>query len=149
MILRLRTVSDLMLACHSFWNSNQTDSMLSSPRDLKIVFHIYHINLSLCPSETLYWGVKSSYFPKESFFSHIILPRHCITLCMCVWRGRLVRNAEAIYCIPVYFTEILRMYEEKISAFCVHNAILLQSHSSQMEKAQYSAAPFHWACVYS
>lgn len=25
-------------------------------RDLKIVFLIYHINLSLRPSETLYWG---------------------------------------------------------------------------------------------
>lgn len=120
----LFSLSDLMLV--ALWSSNQTDSMLSSPGDLKIVFHIYHINLSLPSSETLYWGVKSSYFPKESFFSHIILPRHCITLCVyvCVWWGGLVRNTEAIYCIPVYFTEMLRICEEEITAFCVHNAIL-------------------------
>lgn len=120
-----------MLVCHAFWSSNQTDSTLSSPGDLKIVFHIYHINLSLCPLEASYWGwgVKSSYFPKESSFSHNITKAlHCITLCMCACvcvRGQgLVRDAEAIYCTPAYFTEILRMCEEEISAFCVHNIIL-------------------------
>lgn len=112
--------------------------MLSSPGDLKIVFHIYHINLLLCPSETLYWEVKSSYFPKESCFSRIILPRHYITLCVCVCvKRKAFSYAEAIYCILVYFTEILGVCEEEISAFCVHNTILLYSHTSQMEEEQY------------
>lgn len=106
--------------------------MQSSAEHLKIVFHIYHINLSLWPLESSYWGeVKSSYFQKRVPLV-IILPRHCITLCVCacVWGQGLVRNAEAIYCTPAHFAEILRMCEEEISAFCVHNTILKQQRTN-------------------
>lgn len=68
------------------WISNQSDSM-KQPRRSKNSFSYLHISFFFYFLERLKWWegrVQRSYFLKGSFDSHIILQRHCITMCVYV-----------------------------------------------------------------